>query len=140
MVQIDNMSMSVSAGGFAFHHPSGNSNHGRMRWHTGNNNRSRPYSTVMTDRHRSEHGGAGAYDHPIFHRGVALFFSQTGAAECDALINSHIIVDLRRLADHHAHAVVDKKTPADLSSRMDFNASKEAAEITGEPSQAFEAV
>jgi len=36
--------------------------------------------------------------------------------------------------------VIDEEAPADPGSRMDFNASEEAAEIAGKSSQAFEAV
>jgi hypothetical protein len=40
VIQIDDMSMGVSAGGFAFHYPSRNSYYSRMRRHAGDYNRS----------------------------------------------------------------------------------------------------
>jgi hypothetical protein len=44
------------------------------------------------------------------------------AAECDTLIDSAIIADLRRLADDDAETVVDKDTTANFCARVDFDA------------------
>jgi len=45
-----------------------------------------------------------------------------GSAERHALIERDILADNGRLANHHAHAVIDEKPAANLRSRMDFDA------------------
>ena len=49
------------------------------------------------------------------HRRVALAGRKAGAAERHALIQRHVVADLGRLADHHAHPVVDEEAVADLA-------------------------
>ncbi len=47
-----------------------------------------------------------------------------GTAEIEsALVSHHAVADLRRLADDHAHAVVDEEPFADLGCGMDLDAS-----------------
>jgi hypothetical protein len=43
-------------------------------------------------------------------------------AQCDRLINSHIIPDNRRFADHHTGAVINEKARSDGRPRMDVDA------------------
>src|SRR3546814_1500524 len=49
-----------------------------------------------------------------------------GAAEGDALVEGHVVADLRGLADHHAHAVVDEEAAPDGGARMNLDAGQQA--------------
>src|SRR3954466_4481909 len=62
------------------------------------------------------------------------------AAERHALIDGAAVADLGRLADHHAHAVVDEHARADLRARMDLDAGEPAPEVRGEAPEPGEAV
>jgi hypothetical protein len=63
---------------------------------------------------------------------MALAFFLAGAAQGNALVNEHVVADLGRLADHHAHAVVNEETPPDASARVDFDSCEPAAELGDE--------
>src|SRR6185295_14829542 len=43
--------------------------------------------------------------------------------------------DFRRLADHHAHAVIDEHAGADLRAGMDLDAGQPATEVRGEAAE-----
>ena len=62
-----------------------------------------------------------------------------GAAERDTLVDRHIVADLGGFTDHHAHAVIDKKAPADFRAGMDLDAGKEAAKMAHEARQRSQA-
>src|SRR6185503_19972687 len=55
--------------------------------------------------------------------------------ERDALVNRHVVADLRRLADHHTHAVIDESAPADLRPRMGLDPGEEPAKVADEARQ-----
>src|SRR3546814_16875828 len=70
-------------------------------------------SRAAPDLEGAEDLRAGADDDVVFERRVALHVTLAvavnagrGAAEGDALVEGHVVADLRGLADHHAHAVV----------------------------------
>jgi len=52
-----------------------------------------------------------------------------GSAERHALIERDILADNGRLANHHAHAVIDEKPAANLRSRMDFDGREQARNL-----------
>src|SRR3989304_2823289 len=54
------------------------------------------------------------------------------------MIQRHVIVDLGSLADHHTHAMIDKKSPPDGRSRVDFNTSQPAPNMRQKTRQPFE--
>ena len=54
------------------------------------------------------------------------------------MIEGAIVADLRGLADHHAHAVVDEHPSADGSAGVDLDAGEEARDVRNEPSQPLE--
>src|SRR3546814_19445151 len=66
---------------------------------------------------------------------VPLSFLQGSAAEGDALVERHVVADLRGLTDHDAHAVVDEQPLADPGAGMDLDAGEDAAEMRDEASQ-----
>jgi hypothetical protein len=58
---------------------------------------------------------------------LALFFAS--AAESDSLVESDIVAQDRGLANHHAHSVIDEKTPADGCAGMDFDSGQETSNL-----------
>ena len=44
------------------------------------------------------------------------------AAQDHTLVHQHVLTDFGRLADDHAHAVIDEEAPADFRSGMNLNA------------------
>src|SRR5205814_1279486 len=71
--------------------------------------------------------------HVVAERRVALLPLQAGAAERDALEQRDIVADLRRLADHHAHAVVDEEATPDAGRGVDLDAGHEATDVRHPP-------
>ena len=71
---------------------------------------------------------------------MALALVQAGAAQRDAVIQGHILADLGRLADHHAHAVVDEQARADRRAGMDFDAGQAAHHLREPARQQFQPV
>ena len=69
---------------------------------------------------------------------MALAFLPGRAAQRHAVIHGHIVADLGRFADHHAHAVVDKETPPDGRPRMDLDTGEPARKVRNEARQPFE--
>src|SRR5690554_6002524 len=59
---------------------------------------------------------------------MALAFLPTGSAQSHAVVERAIIADLGGLADNHAHAMVDEKTPADTRAGVDLDAGEPARE------------
>jgi hypothetical protein len=55
------------------------------------------------------------------------------------VIDQHVVADLGRLADHHAHAVVDEQPPADLRTGMDLDPGDEAVGMRHRARQHLEA-
>ncbi len=51
------------------------------------------------------------------------------SAQRDALVDGDIVADFGGLADDHAHAVIDEKTPADSRAGMDFDSGQQAREL-----------
>ena len=56
------------------------------------------------------------------------------------MVNGAVIANFRRLANNHAHAVVNKQIIADFGAGVDFNTGKMAAELRNEPCQRKPAV
>ncbi len=54
------------------------------------------------------------------------------AAQRDAVIQGDVVAHLGRLANHHAHAVVNEEAFADLGAGMDFDAGEEAPDVRQE--------
>jgi len=56
------------------------------------------------------------------------------------VIDGHIITDFGGLTDDHTHAVVDKEPLPDLCTGMDFDAGKEAHQLSIDACQQFKPV
>ena len=54
------------------------------------------------------------------------------------MIDGHIVADFCRFADHYTHAVVDKKTPPDSRTGVDFDAGQPACDMRQETRQPFQ--
>src|SRR6185503_19639039 len=63
----------------------------------------------------------------------ALLTLQAGAAERHALVEGHVVADLRRLADHDPHAVVDEHAAPDARARVYLDAREEPRHVRDEP-------
>ena len=60
---------------------------------------------------------------------------ETRTAECDTLVEQDIVANLRRLADHHTHSVIDEQPPSNGRARVDLNAGQESCYMRNEPCQ-----
>ena len=60
---------------------------------------------------------------------MALAVLLAGAAQRDALVQQHVVADLRGLADHHAHAVIDEEAAADARAGMNLDARQSARKL-----------
>ncbi len=78
----------------------------------------------------SKYGGPSVDDDVVFDGRVPLFPSddiagfilwKTQGADRDALIELHVVTDIRGFADHHAGAVIDEETLSDLGARVDID-------------------
>ena len=67
--------------------------------------------------------------------GMPLAGGKAGAAERDALVEGHVVADLRRLADHHAHPVVDEEAVADPRRGMDLDPGQRPGHGRDQPRQ-----
>src|SRR5690242_19373389 len=91
--------------------------------------RSRPNLGVMPDGDVAQNLRTRADHDVIPDRRMPLAFLLARAAQRHALVEQHVIADLCRLADHHAHAVIDEAAPADGRAWMDFDAGESADEL-----------
>ena len=55
------------------------------------------------------------------------------AAQRHALVEQHVVADLRGLADHHAGTVIDEEAAPDGGSRMNLDPGEEAADLREHP-------
>ena len=90
---------------------------------------------IVADGDRPQHLGAGADDHVVAHRRVALAAHGARDPQRDLMIEVAIVADLGGLADHHAHAMIDDKPPADLRGRMDLDPGQPAGDMGGKSAQ-----
>ena len=70
---------------------------------------------------RAEHLRTRADHHIVADGRVTLARILARAAESNALIERHVVPDLRRFADDYARAMVDEEAMADLCGRVDFD-------------------
>src|SRR5947207_6011414 len=111
-----------------------------MRGHRVNHHRAGTDPAVTADRDGAEHGRACADQHPVLDRGVAFPLLDAGSSQGHPLIQGHIVANLRRLTDDHAHTVVNEQAPADPSPGMDLDASPEAGPMAENACQRRQAV
>ncbi len=71
----------------------------------------------------------GTDDDVVFQRRMALAALQASAAEGHSLIQRAVAPDLSRLADDHAHAVIDEQPGRDLGTRVDLDAGGKAHQV-----------
>src|SRR5512135_3391387 len=111
---------------------------GRAGWYILDHHRIGADFCTVANMDRAEHLGASPHHHTIAQRRMALAMLPGGAAQRHAVIHGHIVADLRRLADHHTHAMVDEEAPANRRARMDLDAGKPAREMRDETGQPFQ--
>ena len=90
---------------------------------------------VIADRDVSKYLRAGADDHVIAQRRVALTFLFSRAAERHALVDEYVVADLGGLADHHSRSVIDEEAAADGGAGVDFDLRQEPAHLADESRQ-----
>src|SRR5579871_2678528 len=94
-----------------------------------NYHRTCPDLGVVAHRNVSEDLGSCS-DHDIVPDGwVAFAFFLARSAQRHALVHKHVLADFGGFADHHAHAVVDKTSPANGRPGMNFDACKRPDEL-----------
>ena len=137
MIQIDQLGIALF---FAFDDLSRHADDDRVRRDGFHHHRICADATIRANRDRAENFCARADDDVIFQRGVALALVQTDAAERDAVIQRHVVADLRRFADDNAHAVINEKAVADFCARMNFDPGDAARKLRQPSSQQFQIV
>ncbi len=65
----------------------------------------------------------------IFDGGMAFDLMQTGPAQGYAVVDRHMVTDLRRFTDDHAHAMVNENVSTDPRAGMDFDPCNAAHEL-----------
>ena len=99
---------------------------------------------AAADGDAAQNGGAGIDHHVVLHDGVARpAFLQMAlgiarkalGAQRDGLINAHIAADNRRLANHHARAVIDKAARANACAGVNVYARKPMGQLGGHARQ-----
>src|SRR4029077_19850824 len=101
-------------------HSAGHAYYSRVRRNGANHHRPGADLGAVSNRDIAKNLGARA-DHDVVSDGrVALAFFFAGSAQRHALIEQYVVTDLRGLADHHAHAMVDKTAAPDGRARVDL--------------------
>ncbi len=67
--------------------------------------------------------------------GCLFPFSQVVPPEGDAVVHGHVVAHFGRLADDHAHAVVDEKRPADPGAGVYLDAGKKPPHVGDKTSE-----
>src|SRR5260221_5153806 len=93
----------------------------------------RPDRGARADPNRPEPLGARPDDDVLFQGRVPLPFFPAGASEGHAMVERDIRADLGRLADHHAHAVIDEQTGTEPGAGVDLDPGEGAAKVRNEP-------
>src|SRR6185503_12305685 len=121
-----------------FDDAAGNADHRGAGEHGLHHHRVRADARVVADGEAAEDLGAAADDHALPQGGMTLRTAlERSAAERHALVDGAAVADLRGLADHHAHAVIDEHARAELRAGMDLDAGDKAAEVRSKaPEQA----
>src|SRR5688572_24043046 len=110
-------------------HSAGNSDHSRIIGNWLHNNRPRADFYVIADANVAQHLCSRAYYHVISYCRVSFSFLFSRTTQRDILVNQDVIPYLCRLADDDSHAMIDEESPPDRSARMNFDPSKESAEL-----------
>ena len=94
-------------------------------------------AAVPDDGIAAQDRGVGIDHHVVAHGRVALrvgqFLPHAGRAQRDALVELHAVADDRRLAHHHAGAVVDAEGGADAGARVNVDAGFAVGKFADEP-------
>src|SRR5471032_93785 len=109
--------------------PPRNAHNGGARRHGLGHHSIGTYFGTGTHRKGTEHLGARPYHHAITQSRVALAFIPGGAAQRHAFIQGHVITDFGGLANHNAHAMVDKEATPHLGTRVNLDAGQPAAKF-----------
>src|SRR5690606_30054758 len=83
---------------------------------------------VVAHHDRPQHFGTSTHHHTIFQGWMALAFIPGGTTQRHTMVQGAVVTDFRRFPDHHAHAMVDKKAPANGGTGVNLNAGHPAAE------------
>ena len=91
---------------------------------------------------RPQNLGAGAHDHAVLDRRMALLIDLRGgvnrgrdAAQGDAVVQRHVVADLGGFADHDPRAMVDEEPFADHGPWVDLDSRQEAPDVRDEARQ-----
>src|SRR5581483_12326783 len=117
----------------ALYHARRDADHRRAGRHFLHHHRVGADARAVADLEAAEDLGARADDDAGTQGRVALGARiKRRAAKRHALVNRAAIAHFRRLADNHAHAVVDEDAGADPRARMDLDAGEPATKMRGE--------
>lgn len=68
-----------------------------------------------------------------FNQSVVFMRGKPFGAQSDGLIQAHPLTDDRRFADHHAGAMINEKTAADLRTGVNVNAGGRVRDLRNNP-------
>ena len=86
-------------------------------------------ASAVTDSNGAEDLGPGADHHAATQSRMTLALVPCGTAQRDAVIQSAVIADFRRLADHHTGAVIDEEAATNRCAGMNVDIGQEARDI-----------
>src|SRR5450759_5127538 len=111
------------------HHAAGDADHRAIVGHRVHHHRPRTHLHVIADSNVAQHFRARAHHHVVADGGMALALLVAGTAQGHALVEQHVVANLRGLADHHAGTVVDEEAASDGGAGMNLDPGKEAADL-----------
>src|SRR5439155_13765731 len=108
-----------------------------VRRHLAHDHRSGADPAARPDGEGPDDAGAGPDDDIVGQGRVALLLLEARAAQGDAVEQRDVLPDLGRLADDHAHAVVDEQARPQLGGGVDLDARQETAHM-GQEARGYE--
>jgi len=126
---LENLGRFLGCGAVHPDNASRNTNDGGVVRHGFHDNRPGADLHVIAEANVAEHLRAAADDDVVTQRRMALAFFLARTAQRDALVHQYVIADLRCLAYHDAHAMVDEEPSSDRRARMDFDPGEEPADL-----------
>src|SRR5580658_4323391 len=108
---------------------SGHSDHRGIVGHVAKHDRSGAYPAIVPYRDVAQNLRAATNHHVVEKRRMPLAALLAGPAERHTLVKRDIVTDHGSLTNHHAHAVIDEQTTADLRPGMDLDAGEQARHL-----------
>ena len=87
---------------------------------------------VIPNDDRAKDLGAGAGNNAIAQGRMTLSLVPSSSPKRYSMVKGHIVADLRRFADNHAHTVIDEESPPNSGRWVDFDTSQPSSNMRNE--------